>query len=46
MAKIIGLDHVQLAMPARQPANLATRGGVWFKGGLLRLHRIELIEPE
>ncbi len=57
MAEIIGLDHVQLAMPpgqeslARQfysgvlglveepkPANLARRGGVWFRGGSLRLH--------
>ena len=57
MAEIIGLDHVQLAMPAGQeddarafyvgvlglleepkPANLAVRGGVWFKGGALRLH--------
>ena len=57
VAAIIGLDHVQLAMPAGQesrarefysgvlglveepkPANLATRGGVWFKGGSLRLH--------
>ena len=57
MTEIIGLDHVQLAMPARQesvarefysgvlrlveepkPANLANRGGVWFRGGSLRLH--------
>lgn len=57
MAEIIGLDHVQLAMPAGQeararafysgvlglveepkPSNLAKRGGVWFKGGSLRLH--------
>ena len=57
VAEIIGLDHVQLAMPAgqeaaarafyvgvlglveeRKPANLQPRGGVWFKGGLLRLH--------
>jgi catechol 2,3-dioxygenase-like lactoylglutathione lyase family enzyme len=57
MAEIIGLDHVQLAMPAGQedlarafycgvlglieepkPANLAGRGGVWFRGGALRLH--------
>jgi len=57
MAEIIGLDHVQLAMPAGQedrarafyvgvlglveepkPANLAARGGVWFKGGSLQLH--------
>ena len=55
--EIIGLDHVQLAMPAGQedharafyvgvlglveepkPANLAVRGGVWFKAGSLRLH--------
>jgi len=55
--EIVGLDHVQLAMPAgmesvarafysgvlgleeeTKPANLATRGGVWFKGGSLRLH--------
>jgi catechol 2,3-dioxygenase-like lactoylglutathione lyase family enzyme len=54
---IVGLDHVQLAMPAGQesvarafyvdvlglveeqkPPNLATRGGVWFRGGALRLH--------
>ena len=57
MPEIIGLDHVQLAMPAGQeplarefyagvlglveeakPAHLARRGGVWFKGGSLRLH--------
>jgi catechol 2,3-dioxygenase-like lactoylglutathione lyase family enzyme len=57
VAEIIGLDHVQLAMPAGQesqarafyagvlglveepkPANLAQRGGVWFRGGALRLH--------
>jgi catechol 2,3-dioxygenase-like lactoylglutathione lyase family enzyme len=57
VAGIIGLDHVQLAMPAGKeasarafysgvlglveepkPANLAMRGGVWFKGGSLRLH--------
>jgi catechol 2,3-dioxygenase-like lactoylglutathione lyase family enzyme len=56
-AEIVGLDHVQLAMPAGQeatarafyagvlglveepkPAHLARRGGVWFKGGALRLH--------
>ena len=55
--EIVGLDHVQLAMPAGQesaarafycdvlglveeskPANLAARGGVWFRGGALRLH--------
>jgi len=54
---IVGLDHVQLAMPAGEeararafyaavlglieepkPANLATRGGVWFRGGSCRLH--------
>jgi catechol 2,3-dioxygenase-like lactoylglutathione lyase family enzyme len=54
---IIGLDHVQLAMPTGQesvarafyvdvlglteeekPANLAKRGGVWFRSGALRLH--------
>ena len=57
MSEILGLDHVQLAMPAGQesaarafysgvlglieepkPANLAARGGVWFRGGALRLH--------
>ena len=57
MAEVIGLDHVQLAMPPGQetlarafyggvlglveepkPPNLAKRGGVWFKGGALRLH--------
>jgi catechol 2,3-dioxygenase-like lactoylglutathione lyase family enzyme len=57
LANIVGLDHVQLAMPAGQesqarafysgvlglteetkPANLAKRGGVWFRGGALRLH--------
>jgi catechol 2,3-dioxygenase-like lactoylglutathione lyase family enzyme len=57
MAEIIGLDHVQLAMPAGEeslacqfysgvlgldeepkPPNLAQRGGVWFRGGSLRLH--------
>jgi catechol 2,3-dioxygenase-like lactoylglutathione lyase family enzyme len=57
LAKIVGLDHIQLAIPAGQeslamafysevlglteeakPANLATRGGVWFRGGALRLH--------
>jgi catechol 2,3-dioxygenase-like lactoylglutathione lyase family enzyme len=54
---ILGLDHVQLAMPAAmestarefyvgvlglveesKPPNLAPRGGVWFRGGTLRLH--------
>ena len=57
MGEVIGLDHVQLAMPAGEevtarafysgvlglteepkPANLAGRGGVWFRGGALRLH--------
>ena len=57
MSDILGLDHVQLAMPAgeeprarsfycdvlglveeQKPANLAGRGGVWFRGGALRLH--------
>jgi catechol 2,3-dioxygenase-like lactoylglutathione lyase family enzyme len=57
MSDILGLDHIQLAMPAGQedvarafyagvlglveepkPANLAARGGVWFRGGALRLH--------
>jgi catechol 2,3-dioxygenase-like lactoylglutathione lyase family enzyme len=57
LSEILGLDHVQLAMPAGQedaarrfycgvlglvedpkPANLAARGGVWFRGGALRLH--------
>jgi catechol 2,3-dioxygenase-like lactoylglutathione lyase family enzyme len=57
VAEIIGLDHVQLAMPVGQesqarafyagvlglveepkPDNLATRGGVWFSAGALRLH--------
>ena len=57
MPEILGLDHVQLAMPpgeestAREfytgvlglveepkPPNLAVRGGVWFRGGALRLH--------
>jgi hypothetical protein len=57
VADILGLDHVQLAMPAGQedvargfyvgvlglseetkPANLQIRGGVWFRGGALRLH--------
>jgi catechol 2,3-dioxygenase-like lactoylglutathione lyase family enzyme len=57
VSEILGLDHVQLAMPAGQehtartfysgvlglieeskPANLAPRGGVWFRGGHLRLH--------
>ena len=57
MTEILGLDHVQLAMPAGQesaarafysgvlglieeqkPANLAARGGVWFRGGSLQLH--------
>lgn len=55
--QILGLDHVQLAMPAGQehvarafysdvlglaeeqkPANLALRGGVWFRNGAVRLH--------
>jgi catechol 2,3-dioxygenase-like lactoylglutathione lyase family enzyme len=55
--EVLGLDHVQLAMPAGQeeaarafyvdviglveepkPANLAGRGGVWFRAGTLRLH--------
>src|SRR5215218_3820049 len=54
---IIGIDHVQLAMPTGEeprarafyagvlglieepkPSNLATRGGVWFRGGSCRLH--------
>jgi catechol 2,3-dioxygenase-like lactoylglutathione lyase family enzyme len=53
----MGLDHVQLAMPAGQeaaarafyievlgfveepkPANLAARGGVWFRAGEARVH--------
>jgi catechol 2,3-dioxygenase-like lactoylglutathione lyase family enzyme len=57
MTEILGLDHVQLAMPAgaedsarafyagvlglveeAKPANLAARGGVWFRSGALRLH--------
>ncbi|HVQ12801.1 MAG TPA: VOC family protein [Vicinamibacterales bacterium] len=57
MGEVIGLDHVQLAMPAGQeavarsfycgvlglveeakPPQLAKRGGVWFRGGSLRLH--------
>jgi catechol 2,3-dioxygenase-like lactoylglutathione lyase family enzyme len=57
MGEIIGLDHVQLAMPAGaasaarrfyvgvlglieepKPPNLIARGGVWFRGGALRLH--------
>jgi catechol 2,3-dioxygenase-like lactoylglutathione lyase family enzyme len=57
VTEILGLDHVQLAMPAGQeaaarafysgvlglveetkPANLAARGGVWFRGGALQLH--------
>ena len=57
VSEILGLDHVQLAMPAGQeenarsfycgvlglteeqkPSNLAPRGGVWFRGGTLRLH--------
>ena len=57
MSEIVGLDHVQLAMPAgledsartfyvgvlglieeTKPANLVGRGGVWFRGGALRLH--------
>ena len=57
MGEVLGLDHVQLAMPAgeeararsfycdvlglveeQKPANLAARGGAWFRGGSLRLH--------
>jgi catechol 2,3-dioxygenase-like lactoylglutathione lyase family enzyme len=57
VSEILGLDHVQLAMPEGQeaqarsfycgvlglteeqkPANLARRGGAWFRGGTLRLH--------
>jgi catechol 2,3-dioxygenase-like lactoylglutathione lyase family enzyme len=57
VTEILGLDHVQLAMPAGQeaaarafyvdvlgfveepkPANLAARGGVWFRGGGARVH--------
>lgn len=57
MGEIVGLDHVQLAMPAEQeavarafycdvlglveepkPPNLAVRGGVWFRGGMARIH--------
>ena len=63
MGEILGLDHVQLAMPAGQedvarafytgvlglveeakPTNLLARGGVWFRGGALRLH--VGVEPE
>jgi catechol 2,3-dioxygenase-like lactoylglutathione lyase family enzyme len=55
--KVLGLDHVQLAMPKGQeeqarsfyggvlgleeipkPAELAGRGGVWFRCGDLQLH--------
>ncbi len=55
--KVLGLDHLQLAMPKDQedsarafygellglreiakPAELASRGGVWFECGLLQLH--------
>jgi len=54
---ILGLDHVQLAMPpggedaarafyggvlaldeVAKPAELAARGGVWFRSGALNLH--------
>jgi len=57
VGKIVGFDHVQLAMPAghedvarafytgvlglveeAKPVNLQERGGVWFRGGALRLH--------
>jgi catechol 2,3-dioxygenase-like lactoylglutathione lyase family enzyme len=57
VSDILGIDHVQLAMPAGQeaaacafycgvlglaeeqkPANLAARGGAWFRGGAARLH--------
>ena len=57
MHQFLGIDHVQLAMPAGQeekarafycgvlglveepkPANLAARGGAWFRGGDVRLH--------
>jgi catechol 2,3-dioxygenase-like lactoylglutathione lyase family enzyme len=57
VTEILGLDHVQLAMPAGQesaarafysgvlglveeskPPNLAPRGGVWFRGGNVRVH--------
>ena len=57
MGEIVGLDHVQIAMPIgaeevarsfyagilglveeQKPPNLAVRGGVWFRGGALRLH--------
>ena len=57
MIEMVGLDHVQLAMPAGREADarafyagvlglieepkppaLAARGGVWFRGGALRLH--------
>jgi catechol 2,3-dioxygenase-like lactoylglutathione lyase family enzyme len=55
--QVVGLDHVQLAIPVGQeavarssycgvlgleevekPANLAGRGGAWFRSGGLRLH--------
>ncbi|MAY54943.1 MAG: glyoxalase [Gammaproteobacteria bacterium] len=55
--QIVGLDHVQLAMPrgkeaqARafycdvlgmsevpKPATLASRGGVWFERGVVKIH--------
>jgi catechol 2,3-dioxygenase-like lactoylglutathione lyase family enzyme len=54
---VLGLDHLQLAMPPRRetearafygdilglpeltkPANLAVRGGVWFRLGAQQLH--------
>jgi catechol 2,3-dioxygenase-like lactoylglutathione lyase family enzyme len=63
MSELLGLDHIQLAMPPGQeavarsfyagvlgmveepkPANLAMRGGVWFRSGGLRVHLG--VEPE
>jgi hypothetical protein len=63
MSEILGLDHIQLAMPPGQeavarsfyagvlglveepkPANLAVRGGVWFRSGDIRVHLG--VEPE
>jgi hypothetical protein len=63
VSEIIGLDHIQLAMPPGQegvarsfyagvlgmteepkPANLAVRGGVWFRSGAVRVHLG--VEPE
>ena len=36
---VVGVDHVQLAMPAgREAEALAARGGAWFESRRLKIH--------